>query len=82
MGMLATDVVHQLTVAAVVELGIDPALVSGHSLRSGFVTAAAAAGRSEYDIMRHTRHKSGEMVRRYIRPNTLFQDSLAASMSL
>lgn len=50
--------------------GIDPALVAGHSLRSGFATSAARAGKDEASIMRQTRHKSVIVARRYIRQGT------------
>lgn len=43
-------------------------LVSGHSLRAGFVTEAASAGLQTSVIMGQTGHKSMEMVMRYIRP--------------
>lgn len=49
--------------------GVDVAkTVSGHSLRAGFVTEAAAAGLQTSVIMGQTGHKSLEMVFRYIRP--------------
>jgi integrase len=43
-------------------------LVSGHSLRSGFVTEAASVNMQTSTIMGQTGHKSLEMVMRYIRP--------------
>lgn len=43
-------------------------LVSGHSLRAGFVTEAATVGLRNSAIMGQTGHKSLEMVYRYIRP--------------
>jgi len=49
--------------------GIDAAkMVSGHSLRAGFVTESAAQGLQTSAIMGQTGHKSMEMVLRYIRP--------------
>jgi len=49
--------------------GIDAAkVVSGHSLRAGFVTEAATVGMQTSTIMGQTGHKSLEMVMRYIRP--------------
>jgi hypothetical protein len=47
--------------------GFAPEEFSGHSLNAGFVTSAAATSANERDIMQHTRHKSEQMVRRYIR---------------
>jgi integrase len=63
-------------------VGIDPETVSGHSLRSGFATTAAKCRVPERDIMRQTRHKSLEMVRRYNQEGELFVDNPAASIGL
>lgn len=52
--------------------GYDSRKYSGHSLRAGFATAAAAAGKSELEIMRHTGHKSIKIFRRYVREGELF----------
>jgi integrase len=41
--------------------------MSGHSMRSGYATAAVAANVPGYRIQQHTRHKSAEMVSRYVR---------------
>ncbi len=49
--------------------------LAGHSLRAGFATTAAAAGKSERAIMKQTGHKSLPMVRRYIREGSLFRDN-------
>jgi integrase len=43
------------------------ALVSGHSLRAGYATSAAARDMPGYRIQQHTRHKSAQMVAAYIR---------------
>jgi len=48
---------------------------SGHSLRAGFITEAARAGRAEWQIMGHSRHRSYEAFRGYIRRANLFQDN-------
>jgi integrase len=42
-------------------------LVSGHSLRAGYATSAAARDMPGYRIQQHTRHKSAQMVTEYIR---------------
>ena len=55
---------------------------SGHSLRAGFATAAAAAGASERSIMAQTGHKSLIIARGYIRPAQLFDDNAAAVAAL
>ena len=40
---------------------------SGHSLRAGYCTAAAMAGVPEWKIRRRSRHRTAEMVARYVR---------------
>jgi integrase len=61
-------------------IGLDSNCYSGHSLRSGFATSAARAGKSERSIMAQTGHKSVTMVRRYIRLGSLFLDNAAAGL--
>jgi len=60
--------------------GIDAARVSGHSLRAGFATAAAAAGVHERDIQRQTGHKSTNVLRRYIRAGEVWRDNAAGAL--
>ena len=55
--------------------GIDSKNYSGHSLRSGFATAAAEGGAEERNIMAMTGHKSTQMVRRYIKEANLFKNN-------
>jgi integrase len=59
-------------------VGQDPKVFAGHSLRAGMATSAAAGGATERDIMQQTRHRSVEMVRRYIREGELFHKGNAA----
>ena len=42
-------------------------LISGHSLRAGYATSAAARDMPAYRIQSHTRHKSAQVVAGYIR---------------
>ena len=46
--------------------GLDPTLVSGHSLRSGFATGQAAKGVPERTIMKRLGHTDPAMTRRYV----------------
>jgi integrase len=55
---------------------------AGHSLRAGFATAAARAGRSEAAIMRHGRWKSVQIARRYIRQGARWDENPAADLGL
>jgi site-specific recombinase XerD len=62
--------------------GLNPALVAGHSLRSGMATSAARAGATEAQIMAQTGHKSLPVLRRYIRRGSLFTDNAASKLGL
>lgn len=62
--------------------GIDPKEYAGHSLRAGFVTAAALAGVQERIIAEQTGHESMRVLRKYIRKGTLFQENAAAKVGL
>jgi site-specific recombinase XerD len=55
---------------------------SGHSLRAGLATSAAAAGVLDRDIMKQTGHKSDRVLRRYIRDGSLFRDNAAGKVGL
>lgn len=59
------------------KLGLDPSAYSGHSLRAGLVTSAAAAGAASWQIRRQTGHKSDAMVARYIRQVELYSNNVA-----
>ena len=62
--------------------GIDPARYAGHSLRSGFSTAGGEARAPERAIMRQTGHRSERMVRKYIRPASVFVENAGAWVNL
>lgn len=62
--------------------GLDPGLYAGHSLRAGFATQAFLNGAAEVSIMRQTRHKSLNTLRKYIRDRSLFRDNPAAKLGL
>ncbi len=53
-------------------IGLDPRAVSGHSLRSGFATSAAAHHARMDKIMEITRHRSAASVLKYIRDADAF----------
>ncbi|HTW09209.1 MAG TPA: site-specific integrase, partial [Acidimicrobiales bacterium] len=72
------EVVKRAAAAA----GLDPRQFSGHSLRAGLATSAAANGATESLIMAQTGHKSTAMVRRYIRRANLFRQNAASIAGL
>ena len=62
-------------------IGLDPKLYGAHSLRAGFVTAAAMSGVPESVIMQRTGHRSVQTVTRYVRPASVFSvDALARAL--
>ena len=61
---------------------IEDSQLSGHSLRAGFATTAAANGASEAAIARQTGHRSMEVLRRYIRHGTVFTDNAVTQVGL
>ena len=62
--------------------GIDSKNYSGHSLRSGFATAAAESGAEERNIMAMTGHKTTQMVRRYIYEANLFKNNASNKIKM
>jgi site-specific recombinase XerD len=62
--------------------GLDPAKYAGHSLCAGLVTQAAMNSVQELAIMKQTRHKSSDMLRKYIRDASLFRDNASARVGL
>lgn len=64
---LSGSAVAAIVKRRVAKIGLDAAQYSGHSLRSGFVTAAAQAGASTWQIKQQTGHKSDAVVGGYIR---------------
>jgi integrase len=55
----------------------DAKRLSPHSLRAGFITAAAQAGAPEYLIQRTSRHKAVDVLRSYIRSADGFTENAA-----
>jgi integrase len=79
---LTSHAVARIIKRAAAAAGLDAAAFSGHSLRAGLATAAAAAGASDRVIMKQTGHKSRAMVDRYIRSAELFKDNAGGIVGL
>jgi len=62
--------------------GIDSERYGAHSLRSGFCSTAAKAGKAEHQIMKQTRHKRSDSLQRYIKKANLFDDNAASGIGL
>ena len=83
-GVLRGRPMHPSDVARLVKhyvsaIGLDPSDYSGHSLRVGFVTSAAANGARLEKIMDVTRHTSPRMVLQYIREAEAFENHAGAA---
>ena len=77
-GRTVANVVKQHAEAA----GLDPTLYAGHSLRAGFATTAARAGKPDRAIQKQTRHKSAAMLAEYVREGRLFDDNASEGIGL
>ena len=74
---LSGEAVSLVIKSRVMAAGLDPVQYSGHSLRAGLATSAAAAGVSSWKIRQQTGHASDAMLARYIRDGELFVDNAA-----
>ncbi len=81
-GRMNAGSVARLIQRAAAAAGLDSASYAGHSLRAGFATQAFLNGAAEVSIMRQTRHKSLNTLRKYIRDRSLFRDNPAAKLGL
>jgi site-specific recombinase XerD len=84
-GGVATTRLTDRSVATIVKamagsIGLDDSSFSGHSLRSGFLTSAAANGASIFKMMDVSRHKSVDTLRGYVRDAELFKDHAGAGL--
>ncbi len=53
---------------------------AGHSLRSGYLTSAANKRASIFKMADHSRHKSLDVLRQYVREEDLFSDHSAEEL--
>jgi site-specific recombinase XerD len=84
-GTVAAERLTDRSVANIVKsyagrAGFDASTFSGHSLRSGFLTSAAAKGASISKMMDVSRHKSVDTLRGYVRDAELFKDHAGAGL--
>lgn len=66
--------VARLVKATAAAAGLDPSIFSGHSLRAGFLTEAAAKRANLFKMKDHSRHKSLDTVADYVRDASIFDD--------
>ncbi len=78
-GTVRNDALTDHSVAKIIKsrfaaAGLDPTKFGGHSLRAGFVTAAAMAGADVWKIQQVSRHKLMQVLFGYVRDAKLFDD--------
>ena len=71
---LSDHAVARIVQARALAAGLDPTRYAGHSLRAGFVTAAARAGSDVWKIQQVSHHKSMQVLAGYVRDARLFED--------
>ena len=71
---LSDHAVARILQARAAAAGLEPARYGGHSLRAGFVTAAARAGADVWKIQQVSRHRSMQVLSGYVRDARLFDD--------
>jgi site-specific recombinase XerD len=77
---LSAQSVADIVKAHAENVGLDPALFAGHSLRSGFLTSAAKRGASIFKMMDQSRHRSVETLRGYVRDAEIFKEHAGAGL--
>ena len=77
---LSDRAIANVVKAAANRLGLNAADFSGHSLRSGFLTSAAARGASIFKMMDVSRHRNMDTLRGYVRDADLFRDHAGAGL--
>jgi site-specific recombinase XerD len=82
LGRMSPEAVALVVKRYAAAAGLDPAKYAGHSLRAGLVTQAAMNGVQEIAIMKQTRHRSSDMLRKYVRDGSLFRDNASARVGL
>lgn len=64
------------------DMQLDKDRLAGHSLQVDFATSAALSGVQESAIAAQTGHRSMAVLRRYIRPATVWQNNAASAVGL
>lgn len=82
LGRMTPQSVRLIVKSCCEEVGLDPSRYGAHSLRSGFCSTAAKAGKPEHQIMKQTRHKRSDSLQRYIKKANLFDDNAASGIGL
>lgn len=63
-------------------IGLEDDNFAGHSLRSGLITTASKNSVPEHVIMKHSRHKTAQMIHVYTRDKSLINDNVTSMIGL
>lgn len=63
-------------------IGLDESLFAGHSLRTGLITTASKNSVFDHVIMKHSRHKTAQMIHIYTRDKSLVEDTVTGLVGL
>jgi hypothetical protein len=75
-----SDILAKIVKAHAASAGLAAADFSGHSLRSGFLTSAAARNASIFKMADQSRHRSMDTLRGYVRDAEIFKDHAGAGL--
>ena len=78
---LTDQVVSQILKQFARLVGLDEALVGGHSCRAGLITDAFSVGAAQAVIAKHSRHRSNS-INDYLREATLFDQNVSGMVGL
>jgi site-specific recombinase XerD len=70
---LSGHAVARIVKSRAARIGLNPATVAGHSLRSGFLTSAAESGDGVFKLCEVSRHRSIDTLSGYVRSADLFK---------
>jgi formate dehydrogenase assembly factor FdhD len=77
---LSPQAVCEIVKACAAKIGLDATMFGAHSLRSGFLTSAARAGKSVFRMKDVSRHKSMDVLAGYVREAEIFKDHAGAGL--
>jgi integrase len=76
---ISTDGLCRIVKRHASRIGLDPADIGAHSLRSGYITSGAQTGATIWKLIEHSRHRSVETLRGYVRSVDLWRDHSGAA---
>ena len=79
---LYPELIAHVVKRGAVMIGLDPSVFSGHSLRSGLITAGGEAGLSDLLIAEQSGHRNMNVLRTYMRRPKAFRSNACAALDI